>query len=232
MKHYGRELQQTADGTYTLFIPEIDEHYHSVNGAITEANHVYIKEALLHRLYKGASLIIKDNDTVKVLEVGFGTGLNAFLTLVNAVEKNIKTEYVTLELYPLSQDIISKINYGAFVDERYAGLYMKLHESEWDTPVEIDKNFILTKKNIDLKDFISDPVFDVVYFDAFAPDKQPDMWNDEIYKKIVGAMAENGVMTTYCAKGVVRRGFRDAGLTMERIPGPPGKREMIRGSKI
>ena len=109
---------------------------------------------------------------------------------------------------------------------------MKLHESEWDKPVEIDKNFILTKKNIDLKDFISDPVFDVVYFDAFAPDKQPEMWNDEIYKKIVDAMAENGVMTTYCAKGVGRSGFRGGGHTMERIPGPPGKREMMRGSKI
>ena len=224
MDHFKRELQKTADGTSTLYIPEIDEHYHSVNGAITEAEHVYIKEALLKRVSKGVT-------SLRVLEIGFGTGLNTFLTLIKAIELDIKIEYVTLELYPLSNDIISNINYASFVNEKYIYLFKELHFSEWEKEVAIDKNFILTKKKIDLKDFISTSLFDVVYFDAFAPEKQPEMWNEDIYKKIYDSLAHDGIMTTYCAKGVVRRGFRDTGLTMERIPGPPGKREMIRGNK-
>lgn len=221
MKSFERKPQLTADGTHTLYIPEIDEHYHSVNGAAVEANHVYLKEALMH--HGGAS--------VTVLEVGFGTGLNAFLTLLHALEQGKRIHYVTLELYPLETEQVELLNYAAQIAPEKSELYFALHRAPWNEPVEIIPGFILEKRHCNLVTCQLDGAFDVVYFDAFAPEKQPEMWSDAIYEKLFAQMNPDAVMTTYCAKGVVRRGFQAAGLTVERIPGPPGKREMLRATK-
>lgn len=221
MKSFSRTPEMTGDGTFTLYIPEIDEHYHSVNGAGVEAEHVYVKEALLHH----------GGTEVSVLEVGFGTGLNAFLTLLKSMETGMKVHYTTLELYPLDPEQVEKLNYPEKIAPAFEDFFRALHTAPWNEPVEITPEFILEKRNCDLVGSELEGAFDVVYFDAFAPDKQSEMWSDAIYRKVVGRMNPQGVMTTYCAKGVVRRGWQGAGLTMERIPGPPGKREMIRGTK-
>ncbi|MGL4293543.1 MAG: tRNA (5-methylaminomethyl-2-thiouridine)(34)-methyltransferase MnmD [Bacteroidales bacterium] len=226
MIDFERKPEVTADGSITLYIPEIDEHYHSVNGAIVEARHVYLKEALSQ--YIG----LQKPKQVRILEVGFGTGLNAFLSLLLAEELGVPVHYTTLELYPLTVEQISLLNYAMQVDPARQEEYISLHKAKWNEPVGITPYFTIEKRQVDLTRDELQGMFEVVYFDAFAPDKQPEMWTDAIYRKIAEVVEENGILTTYCAKGVVRRGFRDAGFVMERIPGPPGKREMIRGTRV
>ncbi|MCD7849409.1 MAG: tRNA (5-methylaminomethyl-2-thiouridine)(34)-methyltransferase MnmD [Parabacteroides sp.] len=218
----GRELQQTADGSHTLFIPEMDEHYHSVNGALQESRHVFI-EAGLHRQTK------KD---ITVFEVGFGTGLNALLTLLDAEESDRAVNYYSIELYPLEPALVQALNYGEMVCPEKESLFRALHAAAWNEAAAITERFTLYKiqgdsNTCDLPDGI-----DLVYFDAFAPDKQPEMWNQEIFDRLYAHMAEGGILTTYCAKGVVRRMMQKAGYSVERIPGPPGKREMLRAMKL
>ena len=225
MKEIVRKTEITTDGSVTLYIPEIDEHYHSTNGAVTEAMHVYITEALRKRL------AAEDVKEIRLLEIGFGTGLNTFLTLIEAITKDVTIRYTTLELYPLNTELIRELNYTELVNPEFEKYFEMIHSAEWGREVKICDNFYITKLNTDLKDFVSEELFDVIFFDAFAPEKQPEMWNDGIYEKMFSHCSDNGILTTYCAKGVVRRGFRDAGFTMERIPGPPGKREMLRANK-
>ena len=225
MRDFQRQPELTADGSLTFYIPEIDEHYHSTNGAVVEANHVYLKEALLHYIEQTGAR------EVRILEVGFGTGLNAFLTLLKAEELTVRIHFTTLELYPLTPQQIGQLNYPGQIAPGKSTLYQELHLAPWNEPTMITPFFTLEKRESDLVNDPLEGMFDVVYFDAFAPDKQPEMWSDAIYRKVAAAVAEQGVLTTYCAKGVVRRGFRDAGFRMERIPGPPGKREMIRGTR-
>ncbi|MDR1202986.1 MAG: tRNA (5-methylaminomethyl-2-thiouridine)(34)-methyltransferase MnmD [Tannerellaceae bacterium] len=218
MKNLQKQLQLTADGSHTLFIPEMDEHYHSVNGAVQESRHVFI-EAGLHRLSK---------EKLRVLEIGFGTGLNAFLTLLDT---NIPVEYYTIERYPLSQGIIQSLNYGELICPDKKELFTLLHTTPWNEPVIITESFTLYKIAGDSNRCELPKQIDLVYFDAFAPDKQPEMWNQEIFRRLYHAMTEGGILTTYCAKGSVRRMMQEAGYSMERIPGPPGKREMLRATK-
>jgi tRNA U34 5-methylaminomethyl-2-thiouridine-forming methyltransferase MnmC len=210
-------IQLTTDGSHTLFIPEMDEHYHSVNGAVQESYHVFI-EAGLQRM-KGR---------VRVLEIGFGTGLNAFLTLLHA---GVPVEYYTVELYPLPFDVVRSLNYGKIICPGEEELFLSLHTAAWDTPVKITDLFTLHKIQGDSNTCALPGDIGLVYFDAFAPDKQPEMWNQDIFNKLYQSMVPNGVLTTYCAKGSVRRMMQEAGYSMERIPGPPGKREMLRATK-
>lgn len=228
MHHFKRLPEATSDGSLTFYIPEIDEHYHSTNGAVVEANHVYLQEALSHYYHHRAG---DEKQPIRILEVGFGTGLNAFLTLIKAEELGIPVYFTTLELYPLSTDQIKMLNYPAQIAPDKVTDYEALHTAAWDHLVNISTFFSIEKREMDLVNQSLDGVFDVVYFDAFAPDKQPEMWSDAIYKKIFDVVSPGGVLTTYCAKGVVRRGFQSAGFAMERIPGPPGKREMLRATK-
>lgn len=216
-----RTLQITADGSHTLFLPEIDEHYHSVNGAVQESRHVYI-EAGLHQLRR---------DVIHVFEIGFGTGLNALLTLLDADLNNVQVNYYSIELYPLEEEFVSRLNYGELVCPEKKELFRDLHQAPWNTPVSITERFLLTKIRGDSNTCrLPDPI-DLVYFDAFAPDKQAEMWTQEIFDRLYAAMSEGGVLTTYCAKGMVRRMMKEAGYSVERIPGPPGKREMLRAIK-
>jgi tRNA U34 5-methylaminomethyl-2-thiouridine-forming methyltransferase MnmC len=211
------QIQLTADGSHTLFIPGMDEHYHSVNGAIQESCHVFIK-AGLQRM----------KNSVRILEIGFGTGLNAFLTLLNT---DIPVEYYTIELYPLSFDMVCSLNYGQILCPGKEELFLSLHTAAWDTPVHITDLFTLHKIQGDSNTCALPEGIGLVYFDAFAPGKQPGMWNQAIFNKLYQSMIQNGILTTYCAKGSVRRMMQEAGYSVERIPGPPGKREMLRATK-
>ena len=222
MNQIKRELQVTADGSHTLFIPEMDEHYHSVNGAVQESRHVFI-EAGLHQL---------EREDITVFEIGFGTGLNAFLSLLDAEQHRKRITYYSTELYPLSMEVVQSLNYGELISEERKEDFYALHEAEWNVSVPITEHFVLHKIEGDSNRCVLPKGIDLVYFDAFAPDKQPEMWHQEIFDRLYACMRERGVLTTYCAKGVVRRMMKEAGYSVERIPGPPGKREMLRAIKL
>jgi tRNA U34 5-methylaminomethyl-2-thiouridine-forming methyltransferase MnmC len=183
--------------------------------------HVFIK-AGLHQLPK---------EDIRILEIGFGTGLNALLSLLEA-EKTGKSrvEYHAVELHPLPAEVAAALNYEEMVCPGRKGLFSALHAAPWDAPAGITSRFILHKIKGDANSCTLPASVDLVYFDAFAPDKQPGMWNPEIFTALYGRMAEGGILTTYCAKGSVRRMMEKAGYAVERIPGPPGKREMLRAS--
>ena len=217
-----RELQVTSDGSHTLYMPDMDEHYHSVNGAIQESEHVFI-EAGFHRLPK---------KEIRVLEIGFGTGLNAFLTLLDSMQADRHITYYSMELYPLDIALVQNLNYGKVLCAGEEDLFMALHEAPWNQSASITPNFTLHKMKGDCNQAELPEEIDLVYFDAFAPDKQPEMWNQELFNKLYFRMNEGGILTTYCAKGAVRRTMKESGFSVERIPGPPGKREMLRATKL
>lgn len=217
-----RELQLTADGSHTLFIPEMDEHYHSVNGAIQESRHVFISAGLNE---------VHQSD-IRILEIGFGTGLNAFLTLQEAAQQKKQICYYSFERYPLDEALTSHLNYAQQIPGSNESLFRELHRAAWDEPVNITTGFTLHKRLGDSNTEKLPTEIDLIYFDAFAPEKQPEMWSQEIFDKLYNITTQNGILTTYCAKGVVRRMMQKAGYTVERIPGPLGKREMLRARKL
>ena len=215
------EIQTTADGSNTLFVPALDEHYHSIKGALTESQHIFIKMGL-HECKVAEP---------RILEVGFGTGLNAILTLAEAEERG-PIHYTTLERYPLSMEVIRQLGYDNLLEEKTASFFPTLHEVPWNEWQEITEKFRLRKIECDLTTLKIEEGYDVIYYDAFAPEKQPDMWTQEIFDKLYACMAPDGIFVTYCAKGVVRRMLQTAGFTVERLAGPPnGKREILRGRK-
>ena len=214
-----REIEITNDGSATLYVRELDEHYHSVKGALTESEHIFRDCAFLYRS-KGEKL--------RVLEIGFGTGLNAVVTAMVADAEH-PVHYISIEKYPVEADTLSQLKYGEIVENE---LYNDIINAEWDREVEITPFFTLEKIE---GDYLLDslPSFiDVIYFDAFAPEKQPEMWTREAFERLY-AIANNGaVLTTYCSKGVIRRMLSDIGFEVERIAGPPnGKREILRAIK-
>lgn len=213
----------TEDGSSTIYVPALDEHYHSTHGAINESKHVYIETGLNH--------LSKKN--IHILEIGFGTGLNAFLTLASAIEKNLSVRYFSIEKYPISDEEVKTLNYPQQIDAKHGNYFPLLHQAEWDEEVSLCPQFNLRKIHADLKlaDLKRFPLFDLIYFDAFAPGKQPDMWSEEILTKIADQTAPGGVFVTYCAKGSVRRMLNSLGFQMERLPGPIGKKEILRGIK-
>lgn len=216
------DLQQTEDGSITIYLPELDEHYHSVHGAIQESLFIFIGNGL--KLYETAK-------HVTIFEIGFGTGLNALLTLDFAMRNNLSVDYHAIERYPLPESIYSQLNYTDAIH----GLdseFRLMHTAEWNRPAKICDHFTLTKINGDLTQYIFSGKYDLVYQDAFAPDKQPELWSEEIFKRLFNALAPNGTLVTYSAKGQVRRNMQNAGFTTERLPGPPGKREILRAKKI
>lgn len=215
-------VEITADGSHTLFVPHLNEHYHSVNGAIQEAEHVFLS----------AGLKECEKDEIEIFEVGFGTGLNAFLTALYAERSKKKVKYTSIEAFPLSLELIEKLNYASASD---LSVYRRLHEVEWGSEQQISEYFSLTKLEADFTDYDFQELenkFDVIYFDAFAPDVQGLMWSQELFDSMYFICKQGAVMTTYCAKGVVRRSMQASGFAVERIPGPPGKREMLRARKL
>ncbi len=215
------KLQITSDGSHTLFVPEIDECYHSSHGAIQESQHIFI-EAGLKQCPK---------DEICVLEVGFGTGLNALLALVEAERSGKKIQYIALEKYPVDSEKTLLLNYPAMIDSDKQDVFNLLHTSMWNEPIEITSYFTLHKIETDFTQHIHSQHYDVVFFDAFSPEKQPEMWLVEQFEKLYKSCNLGAVLTTYCAKGIVRRAMQEAGFKVERLPGPPGKREILRASQ-
>ncbi len=212
-------IQTTADGSSTLYRPDMDEHYHSTNGSVTEAMHVYIATGL-HACTKTPR---------SVLEIGFGTGLNAILTYLEAEKSQLPTHYTTCELYPLPLDTIQQLNFG--LNEKASKVLQELHSCTWNTDYKVSPFFTLHKRQTDLTQLNIEGNYDVIYFDAFGPDKQPEMWTEAIFQHLYKITNPGGILVTYCAKGAVRRLLQSVGYTTERLPGPPGKREMLRATK-
>ncbi len=216
------DMETTSDGSVTLYRNDIDEHYHSVNGALAESLHVYID--------CGWRRAAKSRCRVRVFEVGFGTGLNAALTAKIASEEKIVTDYCAVELFPLSNEMTSMLL--RHQPAEYSGFFNEVNRAPWNEETSLNPYFNLTKINDNFLTMTLPKDLDVVYFDAFAPEKQPEMWSEEIFRKLYEAMSPGGVLTTYCAKGVVRRMLQEVGFTVERLPGPKsGKREILRATK-
>jgi tRNA U34 5-methylaminomethyl-2-thiouridine-forming methyltransferase MnmC len=219
-----REIIKTADGSVTIHLPEWNEQYHSKHGAISEAVHVFIDAGLHYYTEK------HPNQSISILEIGFGTGLNAFLTLLESEKRDIKINYTGVEAYPIEAEEIEKLNYAEQVNTKRTN-FLALHISNWEEEVNLNANFNLTKRQqffSEIKDVNS---FDIIYFDAFGARVQPDLWTESIFSSMYLALKEKGVLVTYAAKGSVRRAMQAVGFTVERLPGPPGKREMLRAVK-
>ena len=219
-----KEVILTEDGSHTLRVEEIDECYHSTHGAAQESMHIFIDAGLRMFLSDGSR-------EVNILEIGFGTGLNAYLTLIEAGKLGVQIHYTALELYPLSVNDAMRLNYPEYLGSDRA-IFEKIHHLSWNKDNDVTPYFSLNKINCDYTNYELSGLYDVVYFDAFSPEKQPEMWSEDCFRKIYGCAGDGAVITTYCAKGAVRRAMGVAGFLMERLPGPPGKREILRGRKI
>ena len=209
----------THDGSHTLFSSIIDEHYHSLHGAVQESMHVFI-EAALRQCAK---------NQIHVLEIGFGSGLNAFLSLLEAERTNKNIHYTSIELYPLDEACIRQLNYASQIAPDRQADFDCLHTAAWNVATKITPHFTLEKILTDFTNCHLPNGFDVIFFDAFSPEKQPEMWTDEIFARLYAACNNHAILTTYCAKGYVRRAMQKAGFVVERLEGSLGKREMLRG---
>lgn len=213
------EIEHTADGSATLYVPALDEHYHSVKGALTEAQHIYRDCAFRHR---------SDGTPLRLLEIGFGTGLNAVVTAM-ASNASCPVHYITLEKHPLAPHTLAHLRHETYTSPT---LLAAIHDAPWGVPTAITPHFTLEKRQAD---YLVDPLpeaIDIVYFDAFAPEKQPEMWSEQAFKRLYNVLNPQATLTTYCAKGHIRRLLATLGFTVERIPGPTnGKREILRARK-
>ena len=281
------KIQVTEDGSHTLFSEMAGQTYHSAHGAVQESRHIFISQLSIvncqQSTVNGQRLIVNSQRTtdtgqqltvngqlsmvggdLSVLEIGFGTGLNALLAACWAKENGVRVDFSTIELYPLERDVYEELNYGSLLGEE--GLFLKLHEAKWDAGLqEITPEFAICKHKKDIVEWLRNAQctihnaqslilssgaqgdleldfvakgsktfgyqFDVVFFDAFSPDAQPELWTEEVFRNVYGLMKEGGVMTTYCAKGDVRRAMLAAGFKVEKLQGPPGKRHILRAVK-
>ena len=217
-----REIIHTSDGSTTIHLPDWNESYHSKHGAIQEAYHVFIQNGF--SLYK--------DKPVSILEIGFGTGLNAFITFLESQKTNQQINYVGVEAYPVSADEVLLMNY---VDElqskQYSEVFKKMHESEWNEKIALTENFSLMKRKQFFNEITDIDKFDLIYFDAFGYRVQPELWSTEIFQKMYDALRANSTLVTYAARGVVKRSMIEVGFIVEKLAGPPGKREMFRATK-
>lgn len=218
------EIIKTADGSHTLTVPGTNEHYHSVYGAITESQHVYINAGLIYT--------IKENKHINILEIGFGTGLNALLTYIELAKMNVSCEYTAIETLPLKEEIFVKLNYPDLLNIDKS-VFLSMHSSAWNTKALLSSDFCLHKIHADASKInLPANTFHLVYFDAFAPAIQPELWAKEIFSYIYTTMKENAILTTYCTKGDVKRTIKEAGFSIKKLPGPIGKREILKAVKV
>jgi len=215
-----RKLVITNDGSHSLFVPKINESYHSIHGSIVEAEHVFIKNGFL----------AEKKQYLNILEIGFGTGLNALLTAQKAIHKNIEVNYHAIELYPVAEKEYTQLNFAELIGIEKESLIL-LHESKWEDTCKINNNFTLTKNNISAEKYKTNTRFDIIYYDAFSPEKQPELWDESIFKKMYHFLKEDAFLVTYCAKGVVRRTLKEVGFEVISLDGPPGKRQMTRANR-
>jgi tRNA U34 5-methylaminomethyl-2-thiouridine-forming methyltransferase MnmC len=218
-----REIIPTADGSVTIAIPELQVTYHSKHGAIQESMHVFIEAGLRPLLHQ--------QDTLRIFEMGFGTGLNALLTMIAANQEQQKVHYEAVEAFPLEEELLPQLNYceqtPAWQDK-----FKQLHTTPWNQPVVVTEYFTLQKHNQSLISYSTNQPFNIIYYDAFAPSAQPELWTVDAFTQLFNLLADQGILVTYCSKADVRRAMKAAGFTVEKIPGPRGKREMIRAKKI
>ena len=219
------EIRETKDGSTTLFVPELNEHYHSINGALQESLHVFIRAGLEH--------VLQSQPQVRLLEVGFGTGLNALLTLQQGMGHRGQVQYDALEKYPLSWELVAAMHFEKFILNPELMDYLpQLHQAPWEQTASLLPGFDLKKQEAALEThLLPAQYYHLIYFDAFAPEKQPELWTDEIFRKLYGALLPGGILVSYCAKGSFKRSLKAAGFTLEALPGPAGKREMTRARR-
>jgi len=212
----------TEDGSTTLFIPELNEHYHSIHGAVQESMHIFIREG-----YEQIR-----NFPACIFEAGFGTGLNAFLTFLVSEKEGRSIHYSAIEKYPLEDHLVRLLNYPEKTDPAKAEVFQAIHNAPWGQDIRISEHFTLHKIKGDLREVqLLDTTYDLVYFDAFGPAVQPELWTEEIFRMIYRSMKEDSFLVTYSVKGSVTRALKAAGFSLEKLPGPPGKREMTRATK-
>lgn len=217
---------ETSDGSHSLFVRSLNETYHSRHGAVQESQWVFIKHGL-------PSTTLGNRPSAqlgpRIHEVGFGTGLNALLAMRWAEEHRVHVYFTTLETHVLSLELAAQLNYAS--SEQEQSDFLKMHASPWNQDIVITPHFTLHKALREVQSEVSEAQFDVIFFDAFGPPTQPEMWTPAIFQRMFNALKPGGILVTYCAKGQVRRDMQSVGFTVERLPGPPGKREMLRATK-
>lgn len=219
------EFLLTKDDSYTVKSAQFSEYYHSVNGALQETEHVFIQAGLKY--------IAEQSSTINLLEVGLGTGLNCLATIKYSEKHNLSIDYHALEPFPMPLEAALKLEYKHMVDiENFETWFSQIHNALVKKDPSLSTNVSLTKHFIKLEEFKPNQIFNLVYFDAFAPNAQPELWTTDIFKKLYNIMASNGALVTYCAKGQVKRNLKEAGFKIESLPGPIGKREMTRALKL
>lgn len=217
-----RRIITTSDGSKTIHLEDWNEQYHSKHGAVQEAYHVFIAHGLK----------CFSDQKVNLLEIGFGTGLNALITLMEAGNYGLSINYTGVEAYPVSEEELQALNYIEILNaEKYQDLFLKMHSTAWEIPTVITDKFEITKNKRHFKDIRAEGLFNLIYFDAFGARVQPELWTVPIFKNMYAALDWNGILVTYSAKGSVRRAMQEVGFDVERLPGPPGKREMLRAVK-
>ena len=217
-----REIIITDDGSTTIRIPDWDENYHSTHGAIQEAKHVFIKNGLD---------LFQKQDSISILEIGFGTGLNAFITFLETLNKE-KVNYVGVEAYPISTEEIAQMNYVTELQAtQYQAVFDKMHSCDWESQQNITDNFILTKRKQFFQDIADKEQYDLIYFDAFGFPLQPELWSEAIFKKMYEALLPKGTLVTYACRSSIKNAMLTVGFSIEKLPGAPGKREMLRATK-
>ena len=217
-----RKIITTSDGSKTIQIEDWNEQYHSKHGAVQESYHVFIKH--------GLSLF--NNETVAILEIGFGTGLNALISLIESSKQRLKINYRGIEAFPVPFDELEQLNYISVLNAvDYERDFYKMHNSIWEKPIELSGDFKLYKEQKDFLDISDEEAYNLIYFDAFGAGVQPELWTEIIFSKMFKALKKGGILVTYSAKGSVRRAMKSVGFKVERLPGPSGKREMLRATK-
>lgn len=223
-----RKIVTTGDGSTTIQITDWNEQYHSMHGAVQEARHVFLKMGLDFWMNENP-----DQNTLHILEIGFGTGLNALLTLMHAERSSVNLLYEGVEAYPVSSEELAQLNYLEAADaQAFEAVFEKMHRTPWEQTEIITEAFQLKKRKQTFETLEDQNQHDLIYFDAFGARVQPELWEQPIFEKMYRALKAGGVLVTYAAKGSVRRAMQAVGFKVERLPGPPGKREMLRAVKI
>jgi tRNA U34 5-methylaminomethyl-2-thiouridine-forming methyltransferase MnmC len=226
MAYPDRQLMITKDGSHTLSIPEMNVTFHSHHGAIQESMHVFIEAGLKYFIETMAV------PGMHIFEMGLGTGLNALLTLIEAEKRQQVVHYTAVELHPLQENEIASLNYCEQLKRTdIEPLFQLLHQCEWGKDISISPFFTLNKIQVNLIDFSTYQPFNLVYYDAFAPAAQPGLWTKEVFEKLFSTLSPGGILVTYCSKSVVRKAMQAAGFVVTKIPGPHGKREMVRANR-
>ena len=216
----------TNDSSKTIYNAKLKETYHSINGAVTESIHVYINAGLKYFYNKNTG------NKIKILEIGLGTGLNVILSVQKIMQlKNTLIHFTSLEPFPLSKNIIKQLNYLSFIEKKLIPIFEKIHSSSFENNIELLENFIFQKTMKKIEDFSTKEKYDIIFFDAFAPSKQPEIWKIENLKKLYKLMKSKSILVTYCASGQFKRTLKKVGFDVEVLEGPPGKKEIVRASK-